>query len=115
MLKWLWKFMTGENMLWREVIRDKYEMENRWMTKMVTTPYGCGIWWAVRNLWPLFRSRIRFQVGNGMKVSFLEDKWIAQRTLKHLFPDLYTLSLQQMQLWLEFGHDKGGTYILGGI
>ena len=27
MLKWLWKFMTGENMLWREVIRAKYEME----------------------------------------------------------------------------------------
>ncbi|TMX01072.1 hypothetical protein EJD97_025261, partial [Solanum chilense] len=66
-LKWLWKFMTGENMLWREVIRAKYEMENRWMTKMVTTPYGCGIWRSVRNLWPLFRSRIRFQVGNGMK------------------------------------------------
>ena len=38
MLKWLWKFIVGENMLWREVIRAKYEMENRWMTKMVTTP-----------------------------------------------------------------------------
>ena len=60
MLKWLWKFMTGENMLWREVIRDKYEMENRWMTKMVTTPYERGIWRTVRNLWSLFRSRIRF-------------------------------------------------------
>ena len=33
MLKWLWKFMTGENMLWREVIRAKYEMENRWMKR----------------------------------------------------------------------------------
>ena len=33
MLKWIWKFMTGENMLWREVIRAKYEMENRWMKR----------------------------------------------------------------------------------
>ena len=65
------------------------------MTKMVTTLYGCGIWRSVSNLWSLFRSRIRFQVGNGMKVSFLEDKWIAQRTLKQLFLDLYTLSYQQ--------------------
>ncbi|WMV41678.1 hypothetical protein MTR67_035063 [Solanum verrucosum] len=65
MLKWLWKFMTGENMLWREVIRAKYEMENRWMTKMVTTPYGCGSWRSIRNLWPLFLSRIRYQVGQG--------------------------------------------------
>ncbi|WMV29067.1 hypothetical protein MTR67_022452 [Solanum verrucosum] len=55
----------GENMLWREVIKAKYEMENRWMTKMVTTPYGCGIWRSIRNLWPLFLSRIRFQVGQG--------------------------------------------------
>ena len=29
MLKWRWKFITGENMLWREMIRAKYEMENR--------------------------------------------------------------------------------------
>ena len=29
MLKWLWKFMTRENMLWREVIREIYEMGNR--------------------------------------------------------------------------------------
>ena len=34
MLKWLWKFIVGENMLWREVIRAKYEMENRWMPKI---------------------------------------------------------------------------------
>ena len=62
---------------------------------MVTTPYEYGIWRSVRNLWPLFRSRIRFQVGNGMKVSFWEDRWIAQRTLKQSFPDLNTLSYQQ--------------------
>ena len=88
MLKWLRKFMTGENMLWREVIRDKYEMENRWMTKMVTTPYGCGIWRSVRNLWPLFRSRIRFQVGNGMKVLFWEDKWISPKNPETIIPRL---------------------------
>ena len=107
MLKCLWKFITGENMLWREMIRAKYEMENRWMTKMVTTPYGCGIWRSVRNLWPLFRSRIRFQVGHGMKVSFWEDRWIAQRTLKHLFSDLYTLSFQQNATVAEMWTGQG--------
>ena len=30
-----------------------------------------------------------------MKVSFWEDRWIAQRTLKQLFLDLYTPSYQQ--------------------
>lgn len=57
-------------MLWKEVVRAKYGMESRWMTKMVTTPYRCGIWRSVRNLWPMLLSIIRFQVGNGMKVLF---------------------------------------------
>lgn len=93
MRKWLWKFMTGDGMLWKEVIRAKYDMENNWMTKMVTTLYGCGIWRCIRNLWPMLLSRISFQVGNGRKVLFWEDKWIAQRPLKLLFPELYPLSL----------------------
>ncbi|MDV3188705.1 MAG: hypothetical protein Q8834_02660, partial [Candidatus Phytoplasma australasiaticum] len=94
MLKWLWKFMTGDNMLWEEVAKAKYEMESNWMTKMVSTPYGCGLWRSVRNLWPLILFRIRFKVGNGMKVLFWEDIWIAQRPLKQIFPELFSLSLQ---------------------
>ncbi|WMV19161.1 hypothetical protein MTR67_012546 [Solanum verrucosum] len=35
------------------------------------------------------------KVGNGLKVAFWEEKWIAQRTLKQLFPDLHLLSFQQ--------------------
>ncbi|WMV14734.1 hypothetical protein MTR67_008119 [Solanum verrucosum] len=42
-----------------------------------------------------------------MKVSFWEDRWIAQRTLKQFFPDLYTLSLQQnatvAEMWTRQG------------
>ena len=77
------------------------------MDDRLSTPYECGIWRSIRNLWPLFRSRIRFQVGNGMKVSFWEDRWIAQRTLKQLFSDLYPLSLQHnatmAEMWIGQG------------
>lgn len=41
-------------MLWKEVIREKYVMENRWMSEMITTPYECGISRSVRNLLPFF-------------------------------------------------------------
>lgn len=92
LLKWLWKFLSAETMLWKDVIYAKYEMENNWMTKLVTTPYGCGIWRTIRNLWPILFSRISFTVGNGRKVLFWEDKWINQRPLKLLFPEFYALS-----------------------
>ncbi|KAG5593819.1 hypothetical protein H5410_035051 [Solanum commersonii] len=44
MMKWLWKFITEENMLWKEVICAKYEMEDKWITKAVAIPYSCSIW-----------------------------------------------------------------------
>ncbi|KAG5615870.1 hypothetical protein H5410_015694 [Solanum commersonii] len=84
-----------ENMLWKEVIYANYEIEDKWITKMVTTPYGCSIWRLVRNLWSLLVSIINFKVGNGLKVAFWEEKWLAQRTLKQLFLDLHLLSFQQ--------------------
>lgn len=36
MLKWLWKFGNGDNILWKEVISDKYGMEDNWTTNIVT-------------------------------------------------------------------------------
>lgn len=77
MLKWLWKFLSGDSMLRKEVIKAKYEMESSWMTKMVSTPCGCRIWRLVRNLYPFMLSRIKFKVRNGVKVLFWEDMWIA--------------------------------------
>lgn len=36
-----------------------------------------------------------FKVGDGMKTSFWDDKWLGQRPLKQLFPDIYNLNQQQ--------------------
>ncbi|KAG5577330.1 hypothetical protein H5410_057464 [Solanum commersonii] len=44
-----------EGMLWKEAIVAKYGLEDKWMTKIVTTPYGCSPR-AIVNLWPLMRS-----------------------------------------------------------
>jgi len=49
----------------------------------------------------------KFKVGNGLKVAFWEDKWIAQRTLKQLFPDLHLLSLQQQATVAEMWTGQG--------
>ncbi|XP_060190615.1 uncharacterized protein LOC132619869 [Lycium barbarum] len=107
MMKWLWKFATTDNMLWKEVISAKYGIENSWMTNVVTIPYGCSVWRTIRNLWPLIINRSRFKVGNGLKFSFWDDKWIGHEPLKQLYPDLYTLCFQQQatvaELWTRQG------------
>ncbi|KAF3627776.1 putative HUA2-like protein 3-like [Capsicum annuum] len=38
MLKWLWRFASDES-LWKEVIKEKYDMEGKWTTKTVEGPY----------------------------------------------------------------------------
>ena len=65
MMKWLWKFATEEEMLWKEAILAKYGMGDNWMTKNVITPYGCSFWRAIKNLWPKMQIRTKVRIGNG--------------------------------------------------
>ncbi|CAN4081666.1 unnamed protein product [Withania somnifera] len=81
-IKWLWKFGTRNNMLWKEVICAKYGMEDNWITNMVNIPYSCAFWRAIMNLCPMMKAQIMYKVGNGLKVSFWNDNWLGQSTLK---------------------------------
>lgn len=38
MMKWLWRFASIEHSLWKEVIREKYGMEEHWTINMVSEP-----------------------------------------------------------------------------
>lgn len=40
MMKWLWRLASCEQALWKDLIKPKYEMEDRWSTKMITNTYG---------------------------------------------------------------------------
>ncbi|WMV19385.1 hypothetical protein MTR67_012770 [Solanum verrucosum] len=50
-MKWLWKYANDKETLWGRVIEAKYEEEDRWMTKEITTPYGVNLWRSIRDLW----------------------------------------------------------------
>ncbi|WMV25830.1 hypothetical protein MTR67_019215 [Solanum verrucosum] len=95
MMKWLWKFANEDNMLWKEVITAKYGMEDKWMTKMISTPYKCTVWRAIRNLWPVLYHRTKVEVGDGSKTSFWEDKWNGSVHMKQLHPELFILCQHQ--------------------
>ncbi|WMV14448.1 hypothetical protein MTR67_007833 [Solanum verrucosum] len=111
MMKWLWKFVSPEVSLWKEVIIEKYGMEDKWMTEVVTNPYNCSVWRSIRNLWQLVKERTSCKVGNGEKVAFWNDIWCGQEALKHAFPVLHSLSQGQeatvAELWTGQGWNLG--------
>ncbi|XP_019255184.1 PREDICTED: uncharacterized protein LOC109233777 [Nicotiana attenuata] len=76
MMKWLRRFATAEQSLWKNVIEGKpVEIHQKSMAEV--------------------QKKSSLKVGNGMKTSFWEDKWLGQRILKQLFPDIYNLNQQQ--------------------
>lgn len=75
MMKWLWKFASAENSLWKEVIAAKYGMRDKWMTTEVAFLYGSSVWRSISDLWDLVLERSYCKVGNGRKVAFWMDKW----------------------------------------
>ncbi|WMV49343.1 hypothetical protein MTR67_042728 [Solanum verrucosum] len=107
MMKWLWKFASPEEALWKEVIRSKYGMQDGWITKEVTTPYNCSVWRSIRKLWQLVSTRTSCKVGKGEKMAFWKDIWCGQWPLNQTFPELYNLCQAQdatvAELWTGQG------------
>ncbi|WMV40307.1 hypothetical protein MTR67_033692 [Solanum verrucosum] len=47
-MKWLWRYSFEDQLMWKRVVGAKYEAEDSWMTKDVTSPYGAeedALWW----------------------------------------------------------------------
>ncbi|KAG5580719.1 hypothetical protein H5410_051346 [Solanum commersonii] len=96
LMKWLWRFASQEQALWKGTIKARFGMENKWTTYMPTQPYGTGVWRSIRSQWIKFANNYKIKVGNGGKTLFWEDVWAGQVTLKNKYPDLFNLSLQKV-------------------
>ncbi|WMV21281.1 hypothetical protein MTR67_014666 [Solanum verrucosum] len=75
MMKWLWRFASSEQAPpWKDVIHAKYEMDDHWITKMVTGIYGSRLWRAIRNHWSKLRGNCNIKLeiwsSQGWNLSF---------------------------------------------
>ncbi|KAG5617959.1 hypothetical protein H5410_017783 [Solanum commersonii] len=114
-MKWLWKYSNENQTLWRRVICTKYEDEDNWMTKVVTTPYGTGLWRSIRVLWEEDKPNFKMKVGNGNKIKFWKDEWHEKGNLETLFPDRYNLAMFQQRTIAELLTPQGIFLSLKGI
>lgn len=69
--KWLWRYATDRDSLWRKVVVSKYdEGDLFWLPKDISTSYGVGVWKGIRKGWDVFQRHIEFEIGDGSSVRF---------------------------------------------
>ena len=94
--KWNWRYANEREAFWKQVISQKYGVEEGdWCTRVVSGRYGVRLWKTIRNEWLFLNSRLAYQVGNGRRVKFWKDKWCGDKPLCESFPSLYSIFLSK--------------------
>jgi hypothetical protein len=97
--KWKWKLLSCENELWKEIVVARYGkdvMGKRVLGEVDVTRWGSS-WWRDLCLidqdsaW--FNNAIGKRVGNGNLISFWNEHWIGDQTLRQRFPRLFEISM----------------------
>ncbi|WMV54149.1 hypothetical protein MTR67_047534, partial [Solanum verrucosum] len=107
LMKWMWRFASQEQSLWKDTIKARYGMETRWISNIATQPYGTGVWRTIKNLWPKLINKCTIKIGDGGKTLFWEEVWAGQASLKASFPDLFSLSLEKVATVKEMRDAQG--------
>ena len=94
--KWNWHYANEREAFWKQVISDKYGVEEGdWCTWAISGKCGVGLWKAIRKEWLFLNSRLAYQVGSGRRVKFWKDKWCGDEPLCESFPSLFSISLSK--------------------
>ena len=108
--KWLWRFGHERDALWRRVIAGKYGVcAGGWTTPLPRGSYGVSVWRSIRSGWEAFSSFVRFQVRDGQTVSFWEDRWCADSSLRALFPELHSIASAPHAMVAEMLRGQAGS------
>ena len=55
-------------------------------------PYGVGLWKYISQGWSFFSSHILFDIGDGSRVKFWQDRWCGEFSLAVRYPALFKFS-----------------------
>ena len=82
--------------LWRQVIAVKYGYEwGSWCTRPTNSPYGVGLWKNISQGWPTFSQHILYEIGDGSRVKFWQDRWCGETFLAVNYPELFRVCRDQ--------------------
>lgn len=101
--------------LWRKVICNKYKLDNLlWLPSLEPNRLFSTVWKDIAlvgqrdvNLFRLFMSNVKIQVGDGCKVRFWLDVWVGDAPLSTLFPRIFNVCSQKLVVVADACHSNG--------
>ena len=60
-----------------------------WYTRAMIGPYGVGFWKNICQGWPSLSHHILYDIGDGSRVKFWQDRWCKETSLAVRYPDLF--------------------------
>lgn len=90
--KWLWRLGSKEEGMWKNLVIEKYGVQDVWRPNMVRSPYGTSIWKGIISHLDSFIKGVGYVAGRGARIAFGEDKWCEATPLKDVFRDIYLLA-----------------------
>ena len=73
--KWNWHFAIESEALWKQVISNKYGVEEGgWCAWVISGRHCVRHWKAIRKEWLGMNSSLAYRVGCGRRVRFWKDK-----------------------------------------
>ena len=60
-----------------------------WCTRSVNGPYGVGLWKNFSRGWLFFSRHILYDIGDGSRVKFWQDRWCGETSLAVSYPGLF--------------------------
>ncbi|GMI89291.1 hypothetical protein HRI_002598400 [Hibiscus trionum] len=114
--KWLWRYGSEPNALWRKFVAALYEQDSSSMLpENLKTTNKSWVWRGIirplTNKDSVFSRNIHFSVGNGKRIKFWSETWIGNTPLKELFPRMYALAVNKSGVIAEFGHFEDGIWL----
>lgn len=111
LFKWIWRFFSESNTLWRQVVQNKYKYDDDDLVIPDLHPPNKGGPW--RKICKVILSHdstrafltnmVRKAVENGESTKFWHEYWIGPSPLRIIFPRLYSISSSPNASIASFG------------
>lgn len=106
LLKWLWRYSTGEQSLWKGIIKAKHGSKDSRSTNITNAPCGVGPWKFIRKLANFFSQKIHFKPGHQ---SASVSGRINTNALKDTYPSIFNIAMDENSSIVQNRSNQGYT------
>ena len=71
------------------------EASDSWCTRPTNGPYGVSLWKNISRRWPSSSHHILYDIGDGSRVKFWQDRWCGETSLTVSYPELFRFCRDQ--------------------